>query len=62
MKVPIVENASKNRVVFYDDTQPICTRILVSNETLTRFRANSGGMARDMKKYVAVIYEIEEEV
>lgn len=58
----IIENKSKNKIVYYDDNEPLGTKVLVSNDKLTKFRANSGEMGPDMKRYVAVIYEIKEEI
>lgn len=62
MKVSVIGNVSKGKVAIYDDTKPIATKVVVSNEKLTKFRANSGNIARGMKKYIAVIYEVEEEI
>lgn len=52
-----------NRPIVYDDEKPIAVKVIASNpERFSKFRAISGSvMQSDMKKYVAVLYEIKEE-
>lgn len=48
--------------VIYDNEKPIATKVIVSNDTLSKFRAYKGqSVGYDTKKYVAIIYEIMEE-
>ena len=53
----------KGDILTYDDEKPIATKIIVTNDNFSMFRAFKGrrNMSKDTKRYIAVLYEIEED-
>ena len=60
MKIQFKAN-KKGDILTYDDEKPVATKVIVSNEKFSIFRAFKGNrnMNRNYKKYIAVLYEIE---
>lgn len=53
----------ENRPIVYNDENPVAVKVIRSNEKFTKFRADVGAVGypgNEMKRYVAVIYEIKE--
>lgn len=64
MKKFIIINKSKKIIGIFDNENPIKEALVISNDKFSKFRAYKGenNLDPNHKKYVAVLYEIEEEI